>query len=164
MGIQRLNPFKKDSPNLPSVVIPLTDAPAHSLSEKTDKESNQSLDGASSSENGAARSKGSTHLTLEALRAEIESDLSTSTHDSTYDRMFLPHFRTSPGVSTLGDWPVDLTRLHRQGKGDQQSPARYWHGPVSMGTVLSLWLWVDSRQHLASGRELKIKEITRDQI
>ncbi|KAJ6187371.1 hypothetical protein N7519_002279 [Penicillium mononematosum] len=86
MGLEKFNPFKKDSPTFPSVVIPLADAPAHSLPEKADKESNQSLDGSSSSENGAAGSKDSTHLTLEALRAEVESDVSTSTNDSAYDR------------------------------------------------------------------------------
>ncbi|CAP94692.1 hypothetical protein E8E15_007898 [Penicillium rubens] len=86
MGLEKFNPFKKDSPTFPSVVIPLAQAPAHSLSEKADKESNRSLDGSSSSENGAAGSKDSTHLTLEALRAEVESDISTSTNDSAYDR------------------------------------------------------------------------------
>ncbi|OQE46993.1 hypothetical protein PENCOP_c001G07475 [Penicillium coprophilum] len=86
MGIQKFNPFKKDNQSFPSVVIPLADAPAHSLSEKADKESSQSLDGSSSSENGAAGSKDSTHLTLEALRAEVEADISTATHDSAYDR------------------------------------------------------------------------------
>lgn len=92
MGFQKFNPFKRDSPNLPNVVIPLANAPAQPLSEKTDKEPSESLDGASSSENGAAGPKDSTHLTLEGLRAEIESDVSTSTHDSAYDRMFIPHF------------------------------------------------------------------------
>ncbi|KAJ6152971.1 hypothetical protein N7497_007290 [Penicillium chrysogenum] len=71
MGLEKFNPFKKDSPTFPSVA---------------DKESNRSLDGSSSSENGAAGSKDSTHLTLEALRAEVESDISTSTNDSAYDR------------------------------------------------------------------------------
>lgn len=88
MGLEKFNPFKKDSPTLPSVVIPLADAPVYSLPEKADKESDQSLDRSSSSENGAAGSKNSTHLTLEALRAEVESDVSTSTNDSAYDRMF----------------------------------------------------------------------------
>lgn len=92
MGISQFNPFKKDRQNFPGVVIPLADAPSHpsQLSEKDDEESKKSLDRAPSSENGVARSNTSaTHLTLEALRAEIESDVSTSTHDSTYDRMYL---------------------------------------------------------------------------
>lgn len=109
MGLEKFNPFKKDSPTFPNVVIPLADAPAHSLSEKADKESNRSLDSASSSENGAAGSKDSTHLTLEALRAEIESDVSTATHDSAYDRMLSPDFRTGPCVETLCNWGFDLT-------------------------------------------------------
>lgn len=100
MGLEKFNPFKKDSPTFPSVVIPLADAPVHSLSEKIDKESSQSSDRSSSSENGAAGSKDPTHLTLEALRAEIESDISTATHDSAYDRMFIPHFHTSSRMKT----------------------------------------------------------------
>lgn len=104
MGLQKFNPFKRDSPNLPDVVIPLADGPAHFLSEKTDKETSPSLDGASSSENGAAGPKGSTPLTLEALRAEIEADVSTSTHDSAYDRMFLLDFLTGPCVEASCNW------------------------------------------------------------
>jgi hypothetical protein len=97
MGLSRFNPFKKDHQDFPSVVIPLADAPAHNhkLSEKADKEDNNSLDRAPSSENGAAGThKHSTHLTLEALRAEIEADISTATHDSAYDRM-------SPNISLV---------------------------------------------------------------
>jgi hypothetical protein len=90
MGLAQFNPFKKDRQNFPGVVIPLADAPAHpQLSEKDDKESSKSLDRAPSSENGVAGSHTSaTHLTLEALRAEIESDLATASHDSAYDRKF----------------------------------------------------------------------------
>jgi hypothetical protein len=144
MGLEKFNPFKKDSPIFPSVVISLADAPAHSLAEKADKESNQSLDGSSSSENGAAGSKDSTHLTLEALRAEVESDVSTSTNDSAYDRMFLPEFHTGPRVATPCNWVFDLTRRHRKGKGDQQSSAGYRHGPVPVAAVRPLWIWLDS--------------------
>jgi MFS family permease len=89
MGIAQFNPFKKDRQNFPGVVIPLADAPAHpsQSTEKDDKESSKSLDRAPSSENGAAGSHTSTnHLTLEGLRAEIESDLATASHDSAYDR------------------------------------------------------------------------------
>lgn len=106
MGLEKFNPFKRDSPNFPDVVIPLADGPAHFLSEKTDKETSPSLDGASSSENGAAGPKGSTStpLTLEALRAEIEADVSTSTHDSAYDRTFLLDFLTGPCVEASCNW------------------------------------------------------------
>lgn len=90
MGLEKFNPFKRDSPNLPNVVIPLADGPAHHLSEKTDKKT--SSDGESSSVNGAAGPNDSTCLTLEGLRAEIEADVSTSTNDSAYDRMFLQDF------------------------------------------------------------------------
>ncbi|CAG7919289.1 unnamed protein product [Penicillium olsonii] len=88
MGISRFNPFKKDRQNFPGVVIPLADAPAHpqKLTEKDDKELN-SLDQSPSSENGVAGSNtGTHHLTIEGLRAEIESDLATASHDTAYDR------------------------------------------------------------------------------
>lgn len=89
MGLEKFNPFKKDRQNFPGVVIPLAGAPAHSpnITEKDDKET-KSLDLASSSENGAAGSQIGSTLTLEALRAEIESDVAIATHDSAYDRMF----------------------------------------------------------------------------
>jgi hypothetical protein len=88
MGLlSKLIPFKKDRQNFPGVVIPLADAPAHK-STNTDEKARKSLDRAPSSENGSAGSLGeSSHLTLEALRAEVESDISTSGHDSLYDRM-----------------------------------------------------------------------------
>lgn len=91
MGLEKFNPFKKDRQNFPGVVIPLAGAPApaHSpnITENDDKET-KSLDLASSSENGVAGSQIGSTLTLEALRAEIESDVATATHDSAYDRMF----------------------------------------------------------------------------
>lgn len=89
MGLAQFNPFKRDRQNFPGVVIPLADAPAHPSqpTEKDDKDSSKSLDRAPSSENGVAGSHTSTnHLTLEGLRAEIESDLATASHDSAYDR------------------------------------------------------------------------------
>ncbi|KAJ5439314.1 Sugar transporter [Penicillium daleae] len=87
MGLlSKLTPFKKDRQNFPGVVIPLADAPAHK-STNTDEKARKSLDRAPSSENGSAGSLGeSSHLTLEALRAEVESDISTSGRDSLYDR------------------------------------------------------------------------------
>ncbi|CAG7992124.1 unnamed protein product [Penicillium olsonii] len=88
MGISKFNPFKKDRQNFPGVVIPLADAPAHppKLTEKDDKELN-SLNQSPSSENGVAGSNAGTHhLTIEGLRAEIEFDLATASHDTAYDR------------------------------------------------------------------------------
>lgn len=87
MGISNWTPFKKDRQNFPGVVIPLADAPAHTTA-NADEKADKSLDRAPSSENGSAGSlREATHLTLEALRAEVESDISTSGHDSVYDRM-----------------------------------------------------------------------------
>lgn len=90
MGFSEIiNPFKRDTEDFSDVIIPLADAPAHTeISEKTDKQSDSNSDGASSSENGAGSPKHSTHLTLEALRAEVEADVTTATHDTAYDRMF----------------------------------------------------------------------------
>jgi hypothetical protein len=87
MGLSNWTPFKKDRQNFPGVVIPLADAPAH-IPANADEKAKKSLDLASSSENGSAGSlREATHLTLEALRAEVESDISTSGQDSVYDRM-----------------------------------------------------------------------------
>lgn len=105
MGITRFNPFKKDRQNFPGIVIPLADAPAHhgsggsDVDEKKGSVDDKSLDRASSSENGAASSSQSetSHLTIEALRAEVEADVATAGHDSAYDRMCLL-FRFSPIV------------------------------------------------------------------
>lgn len=84
--LANLTPLKKDRQNFPGVVISLADAPAHT-SINSDEKAKKSLDRAPSSENGSAGSLGeSSHLTLEALRAEVESDISTSGHDSAYDR------------------------------------------------------------------------------
>jgi hypothetical protein len=87
MGFAKLTPFKNDRQNFPGVVIPLADAPAHP-SPNSDEKADKSLDRAPSSENGSAGSLAeASYLTLEALRAEVESDISTSGHDSAYDRM-----------------------------------------------------------------------------
>lgn len=98
MGLEKFNPFKKDRQNFPGVVIPLSEAPiypngvypnaAQSVDKKDDADANKSLERAPSSENGSAGSLPDTsHLTIEILRAEIEAEMSTSGHDSVYDRM-----------------------------------------------------------------------------
>jgi hypothetical protein len=109
MGISKFNPFKKDRQNYPGIVIPLADAPAHhgsggnDVDEKKCSIDDKSLDRASSSENGAASGSQpeTSHLTIEALRAEVEEDAATTGHDSAYDRMcllfrFSPIIRNSP--------------------------------------------------------------------
>lgn len=112
MGLAVLNPFKRDRQNYPGVVIPLSSAPVKSHTnagpEKKEDPSTdgpKTLDRAPSSENGSAGSlPDSSPLTLEALRAEIEAETSTSGHDSVYDRMSplgsdpeTPTLRSSPG-------------------------------------------------------------------
>ncbi|BCS29110.1 uncharacterized protein APUU_70680S [Aspergillus puulaauensis] len=98
-----INPFSKQDHDFPGVIVPLSNAPAHSHPnpqaspdpEKKvgpdDKTDTGSLDRAPSAENGV----GSIHshqpshdgpLTLEILRAEVENDVVASGHDSAYDR------------------------------------------------------------------------------
>ncbi|PLB45605.1 MFS general substrate transporter [Aspergillus steynii IBT 23096] len=91
------NPFKRhDHRNFPGVVIPLANAPSRSSQSPSptpvekkigpdDKADDRSLDQAAS-EKGIGPVPEYTHLTLEALRAEVESDIAASGHDSAYDR------------------------------------------------------------------------------
>jgi hypothetical protein len=91
------NPFRKhDQTTFHGVVIPISSAPSHARPESPapEKKANEnvkpddsSLDKAPSQENGSAASiTERSHLTIESLRAEIESDVATSGHDSAYDR------------------------------------------------------------------------------
>jgi hypothetical protein len=80
------------------VVIPLADAPARPKPVLTDDEkkaenANKSLERASSSENGSSGGSVNepSHRTIESLRAEVESDIAASAHDSVYDRMSKSH-------------------------------------------------------------------------
>lgn len=95
MRLAKLNPFKHDRQRFPGVVIPLSEAPARSWhvskvsGEKKPRLENKNLDRSPSEENGSAGSLPETsHLTIEALRAEVESDVAASGHDSAYDRMW----------------------------------------------------------------------------
>lgn len=93
------NPFKRNGHhNFPGVVIPLASAPPRSSQSPSpspvenklgpdEKADDRSLDQASC-EKGIGPVPEYTHLTLEALRAEVETDLAASGHDSAYDRMF----------------------------------------------------------------------------
>jgi hypothetical protein len=94
------NPFRKhDQTTFHGVVIPLSSAPSHARPESPalekkgspkEKPDDSSLDKAPSQENGSAASiPERSHLTIESLRAEIESDVAASGHDTAYDRMFL---------------------------------------------------------------------------
>lgn len=72
------NPFKThDVSEFPDVVIPLAQAQRHNSitsKEKPDDSSRTSSDGPV------------TGLTVEALRAEVDSDLAAGGHDTAYDR------------------------------------------------------------------------------
>jgi hypothetical protein len=100
MGFLTFNPFKRERQNFPGVVIPLSEAPLRShITANPEKENKDDssidqpkpLDRAPSAENGSAGSlTESSHLTIEALRAEIDAESSTSGQDSMYDSMCPP--------------------------------------------------------------------------
>lgn len=93
------NPFtRKEHSNYPGIVVPLAPSSERRLSTLShtslvDTDKKPSPDGKSEksvdrSENGIGPVPTSGPLTLEGLRAEVESDLAASGHDSAYDRMF----------------------------------------------------------------------------
>ena len=96
----------RDRRQFPEVVVPLPDSRApHNLpipepnadAEKkpdADDTSNASIDKASSQENGVGAPPPYTSSSMEALRAQVDSEISISGHDSVYDRMCI--------LSTLG--------------------------------------------------------------
>lgn len=92
--MNKLSFLWKDRQTFPGVVVPLADAPAPTYSDPNaetkpnpDAKANlNSLDSASSQENGASPVPRSNVLTMEGLRAEVESAVSASGVDSVYDR------------------------------------------------------------------------------
>lgn len=100
-----VNPFKRDKhTTFPGVVVPLASAPPHSHRNSEiekphgtdlglddhhpDKADKNSLDKAPSEENGVPSSLSETsHLTIDVLRAEVETDIGASGVDTAYDRM-----------------------------------------------------------------------------
>ena len=79
--------LQRDRSQIPEVVIPLADAP-NTISQ-TDKDTESNVNSLDSQEKGASSATQSTTLTLEALRAEVDSAVSASGHNTVYDRMFL---------------------------------------------------------------------------
>lgn len=79
----------RDRRQFPEVVVALARGSAPENKDIAIDDSNDSLDKASSQEKGVGgpRAVGST-LSLETLRAEVESDIAASGHDTVYDRMF----------------------------------------------------------------------------
>jgi hypothetical protein len=75
----------RDRRGFPEVVVPLASG---SAPKTQDAGSNSSLAMASVQENGASGVHAGTTLTLEALRAEVESDIAASGHDTVYDRTY----------------------------------------------------------------------------
>ncbi|RAL00566.1 putative sugar transporter [Aspergillus ibericus CBS 121593] len=89
-----INPFRKHDHDFPDVVVPLSEAPAHfkpnpeleKAGRPDDKTDDRSLDRAPSSEAGVGPVPNYSTLTIEALRAEVESDVAASGKDTAYDR------------------------------------------------------------------------------
>lgn len=73
----------------PEVVIPLARGSAPKTDDSQDNDSSSGLEKSSSAQEKGAGSHTTTTLTLEALRAEVEADISASGHDTAYDRTFL---------------------------------------------------------------------------
>jgi hypothetical protein len=78
----------RDRRGFPEVVVPLACGSAAKTQDIANGGSISSLDRASLQENGTSGVHTGTTLTLEALRAEVESDIAASGHDTVYDRMF----------------------------------------------------------------------------
>lgn len=78
----------RERKGFPEVVVPLARDSAPTSKEVLSDDASHSLDRASSQEKGISAPRTESTLTLEALRAEIESDIAASGHDSVYDRMF----------------------------------------------------------------------------
>ncbi|RAH61170.1 sugar transporter [Aspergillus piperis CBS 112811] len=76
--------WQRDRSQIPEVVIPLADAP--NTTPQTEKDAESNVNSLDSQEKGAASAPESTTLTLEALRAEVDSAVSASGHNSVYDR------------------------------------------------------------------------------
>lgn len=96
-----INPFTRhDRQEFLGVVIPLSQATRFQhlntvtsdsetpTTKPDDAEDKDKLDRVGSEENGAASNPEYSHQTIEAIRAEVESEISTSGHDTTYDRRF----------------------------------------------------------------------------
>lgn len=72
----------------PEVVVPFAHGSAPKPNDSQDNDSSSGLDRVSSQEKGAAGTHASSTLTLEALRSEVEADITASGHDTAYDRTF----------------------------------------------------------------------------
>ena len=98
-----VNPFTRhDRQEFLGVVIPLSQATRFqhlntvtsdsetptTTTKPEDVEDKDKLDRVGSEENGAASNPEYSHQTIEAIRAEVESEISTSGHDTTYDRRY----------------------------------------------------------------------------
>ncbi|EEA20885.1 hypothetical protein TMatcc_000883 [Talaromyces marneffei ATCC 18224] len=96
-----INPFTRhDRQEFLGVVIPLSQATrfqhlnpvtsnsetSHNIPKDVEDKDTDKLDRIGSEENDAASNPEYSHQTIEAIRAEVESEISTSGHDTAYDR------------------------------------------------------------------------------
>lgn len=77
----------RDRRGFPEVVVSLAGGSPPKNPIPTNEGSDCSLKRASLQEKGTSGDHSDTTLTLEALRAEVESDIAASGHDTVYDRM-----------------------------------------------------------------------------
>jgi hypothetical protein len=90
-----VNPFTRhDKEEFLGVVIPLSEAsrfshlnPRTASGDEDATKDDKKADRVGSEENGAASNPEYSHQTIEAIRAEVESEVSASGHDTAYDRM-----------------------------------------------------------------------------
>lgn len=101
------NPFKThDVSDFPGVYKPMAQQRQQSVtSDKVKKD--EDSDAASTSTSEPA-------LTIESLRAEIDSDLAAGGHDTAYDRMLLQQNTLQPCMRVFG---LESLPHHRQSKG-----------------------------------------------
>lgn len=83
-----VNPFKKYSlEEFEHVLVPLADSPRRTSQSGSSDKNEKKLDKVNSEEDGSLPPDQYSTMTIEALRAEIESDIGASGYDTAYDRM-----------------------------------------------------------------------------
>lgn len=83
--------------------------------------------------------QGENGLSLESLKQEVDNDLQSGGVDTAYDRT-TPRIPGCIRRGTLAD------NRDREIKSYQQGDPGYWHGPVSMGVVHAMRVWLDCGQ------------------
>lgn len=98
----------RDRRFFPEVVVPLAHEPT--VVSEDALGSNSSLDRGPLQEKGVAGVPTTSKLTLEALRAEVESGVVVSGHDTLYERKILD-FHNSDALRLALHWPITKLNL-----------------------------------------------------